>query len=230
MTNKKGLLLAAGAVLAFQAQAIAMGHSRACSVEATTCRPMKWSSAASGYPSFLAAQLVASAALPGSTKGSQPAAPIVGTVYARNTQRAVTPAGPSGPLGDQVVASGVLYASPDDSRPIGIFDLVAFTTSVQGQYERRQVFIELSIDNEYIQGSWLSGLSLDASQNTGRSDLNLMGVETYPTGGGILVQPLQLGLSAGTGAFLHADGFARITYDPAGKLFSYNVSIFNRDH
>lgn len=70
---------------------------------------------------------------------------LTGIIYTKNSQRAVIPNGPDGPLGDQLVASGLVYANPKDSKPVGVFDFTAFTTSVEGDHERRQVFIELSL-------------------------------------------------------------------------------------
>ena len=155
----------------------------------------------------------------------QGASRLTGTVYARNRQRMVVSAGPPGPIGDQVFANGLLYANPNDSTPIGVFDLVAFTTSVEGAFERRQVFIELSIDRSFIRRAWYPALPEGAPGGEARSDLNLMGTETYPIGGGILVDPLQLGVSAGTGVFQDCRGMVTTTYDPSLQVFAYRLNV-----
>lgn len=152
---------------------------------------------------------------------------ITGIVYARNTQRVVIPTGPNGPLGDQVIASGLLYRKPTDQTPIGTFDLSAITTSAGDTTERRQVFIELALDNTYLRRSPFGDLRRSSSRRFSRSDINLAGVETYPIGGGILQTPLRLGVSTGTGTFLRADGLATITYDDSSQIFTYDLNLFN---
>ncbi len=152
---------------------------------------------------------------------------ITGSVYARNTQRVVIPTGPDGPLGDQVIASGLLYRKPTDQTPIGTLDLSAITTSAGDTIERRQVFIELALNNSYLRRSPLGDLRPSSSRRFSHSDINLVGVETYPIGGGILQAPLRLGVSAGTGTFLRADGLATITYNDSSRIFTYDLNLFN---
>ena len=61
------------------------------------------------------------------------------TVYTKNTQRAIVPNGTDGPLGDMVVANGLIYERPVNGIPsIGTFDLSAIITSVNGASERRR--------------------------------------------------------------------------------------------
>ena len=152
---------------------------------------------------------------------------ITGIVYTKNVQRSVISDGPDGPLGDQVIASGLVFASPKDSRPVGVFDLTAFTTSVEGDQERRQVFIELSLNNSYIRRSWLAaGIRGSSLKKHSRSDINLMGVEAYPAGGGIPSHPIRLGLAAGTGVFIRTDGVADISYNQVTQVFTYDLSLY----
>jgi hypothetical protein len=150
---------------------------------------------------------------------------ITGIVYVKNTQRVQISNGPDGPLGDSVIANGIVYKeSSPTSKPIGTMDLFATTTSTSESTERRLVTIELSFSPEFARKSWISELNTKAPGNKKRpSDINLTGIETYPIGGGILNEPLILGGTAGTGWFTGAEGTAKIAYDASEQLFIYRL-------
>lgn len=157
------------------------------------------------------------------------------TVYTKNTQRSVTPDGPPGPLGDYLVASGIIYESPSESAAqIGVFDLTAFTTSVTATTERRQVFIETSFDKSYTRRTGPGKLFCGVNKNLGTmksvptDDLSLMGVETYPLGGGILTNPIRFGVSSGIGLFDGAEGSVEISFDPVTQFFTYTFTLLRR--
>lgn len=157
------------------------------------------------------------------------------TVYTKNTQRSVIPGGPDGPLGDLVVANGLIFETPSDSAtPVGTFDLSAITTSVNTTTERRQVFIETSFDKSFtrkmnkpkILCGTHKGFSLRNLAPT--DDISLSGVETYPIGGGILTTPIVFGINSGVGQFVGASGSVHISYDPVTKFFAYEFTLLPR--
>lgn len=157
------------------------------------------------------------------------------TVYTKNTERSATPGGPGGPLGDLVIASGLIYEAPfDGAPPVGTFDLSAITTSVNNTAERRQVFIETSFDKSFMRKPNKSRALCGTSQGFGvdslapTDDISLMGVETYPVGGGVLTTPIVLGISSGTGQFVGTEGSARISYDPVNQFFTYVFTFVPR--
>lgn len=157
------------------------------------------------------------------------------TVYTKNTQRAVIPNGPDGPLGDMVVANGLVYKSPINGIPsIGTFDLSAVTTSVSGAAERRQVFIETSFNQAFKDELNQSNRRCGTSRNRAdievspTNDLNLSGVETYPTGGGILSEPIVFSIDSGTGIFVGSRGQVKISFDPVTQFFTYTFTLLPR--
>jgi hypothetical protein len=157
------------------------------------------------------------------------------TVYTKNIHRTIVPNGVDGPLGDMVIANGIVYASPiDGTDPIGTFDLSAITTSVNGATERRQLFIETSFNQSFKDklnqtnrrcGTSKSRADINLSQT---SDINISGVETYPRGGGILSEPLVLGIGSGTGIFVGSRGQVKISYDPVRQFFTYTFTLLPR--
>jgi len=138
-------------------------------------------------------------------------------------------------MGDFVIANGLIYETPTiGAAPIGTFDLSAFTTSMTNTTERRQVFIETSFTRSFKQRSWLPKLSCDAPKNGALNqpqtdDIGMMGVETYPLGGGILTNPLVFGITAGTGLFVGEQGSVHISYDPRTEFFKYVFTLLPRD-
>ena len=157
------------------------------------------------------------------------------TVYTKNIQRAIAPNGADGPLGDMVVANGLVYESPIDATdPIGTFDLSAITTSVKGATERRQVFIEASFNQSFKDKLDQANRRCGTSKNRAdisvspTNDLSMSGVETYPTGGGILSEPIVLSIGSGTGIFVGARGQVKISYDPASQFFTYTFTLLPR--
>jgi hypothetical protein len=154
------------------------------------------------------------------------------TVYTKNIQRAIVPNGIDGPLEDTVIANGLVYESPiNGADPIGTFDLSAITTSVNGATERRQVFIETSFDQSFKDklnqtnrrcGTSKNRADIDVSPT---NDINMSGVETYPTGGGILSEPIVLAVGSGTGIFVGARGQVKISHDPASQFFTYTFTL-----
>jgi hypothetical protein len=157
------------------------------------------------------------------------------TVYTKSIQRAIVPNGIDGPLGDTVIANGLVYESPiNGADPIGTFDLSAITTSVNGATERRQVFIETSFDQSFKDklnqtnrrcGTSKNRADIDVSPT---NDINMSGVETYPTGGGILSEPIVLAVGSGTGIFVGARGQVKISHDPASQFFTYTFTLLPR--
>lgn len=157
------------------------------------------------------------------------------TVYTKNTQRAVVPNGPDGPLGDMVVVSGLVYDSPINGIPaIGTFDLSATTTSVTGATERRQVFIETSFNQAFKDELNQSNRRCGTSKNRAdieispTNDISISGVETYPTGGGILSDPIVFSIGSGTGIFVGSRGQVKISYDPVSQFFTYTFTLLPR--
>jgi hypothetical protein len=125
-----------------------------------------------------------------------------------------------------------VYESPiNGADPIGTFDLSAITTSVNGATERRQVFIETSFDQSFKDklnqtnrrcGTSKNRADIDVSPT---NDINMSGVETYPTGGGILSEPIVLAVGSGTGIFVGARGQVKISHDPASQFFTYTFTL-----
>lgn len=151
---------------------------------------------------------------------------VTGIIYARNTERALIPAGVDGPLGDLVIASGLIYRKPElTGTPIGTFDLASVTTSVGDSTERRSVGIELSFNKNFARRSWISKLNGPFKNSKQRAELSLNGVETFPLGGGIPDRPIAFGVSTGIGPFVGADGFASIIYDADTQFFTYRFSL-----
>ena len=159
---------------------------------------------------------------------------ITGVLYTKNSYRSVIPAGPTGSLGDQVIAAGTVFRDSACTFPVGTFDLTAFVTSVDDDLEKRQVLIGLSIDRSYVRHSWMKGLrghsrkglSSSAARQK-QSTINLAGVATYPINGAILSDPIVLGVDAGTGDFVRTDGEAHISYGPSTQTFAYEFHLFN---
>ena len=154
------------------------------------------------------------------------------TVYTKNIQRAIVPNGIDGPLGDTVIANGLVYESPiNGADPIGTFDLSAITTSVNGATERRQVFIETSFDQSFKDKLNQTNRRCGTSKNRAdinvspTNDSNMSGVETYPTGGGILSEPIVLAVGSGTGIFVGARGQVKISHDPASQFYPYTFTL-----
>jgi hypothetical protein len=169
------------------------------------------------------------------TTNTSNAACLPFTVYTKNTQRSVSPEGPDGPIGDVVIANGLIYETPTNgATPVGTFDLSAVTTSFSNTTERRQVFVEASFDKSFIQKLNKSKVMCGTSKGYGirnlapTDDINLMGVETYPIGGGILTTPLTFGISAGTGQFVGTEGSVNIAYDPVTQFFTYTFTLLAR--
>lgn len=151
---------------------------------------------------------------------------LTGVVYTKNTERIVINAGPEGPLGDIVIAYGMVYKNPDlNGRPIGQFDLSAITTSVERATERREVSIELSFNKGYARKSWIAKLEPSFRAKGQADEVNITGVETYPVGGGILERPLTLGISTGTGQFIGAVGTSTISYNTSTEFFTYRFDL-----
>ncbi len=157
------------------------------------------------------------------------------TVYTKNIQRAIVPNGTDGPLGDKVIANGLVYESPiNGADPIGTFDLSAITTSVNGATERRQVFIETSFDQSFKDKLSQTNRRCGTSKNRAdidvspTNDINMSGVETYPTGGGILSESIVLAVDSGTGIFVGARGQVKISHDPASQFFTYTFTLLPR--
>jgi hypothetical protein len=151
---------------------------------------------------------------------------VTGVVYTKNAERNLIPAGVNGPLGDSLVVSGLLYRTPDQSRaPVGTFDLTAVTTSVTGDRERRQVFIELSFDRRFARRSWISSLKAAFKAPKQAAEVSLSGVEDYPLGGGIPDRPIVFGIDSGTGPFIGAEGTVAISYEPSTAFFAYSFKL-----
>ena len=157
------------------------------------------------------------------------------TVYTKNIQRAIAQNGADGPLGDMVIANGLVYERPiEGSEPIGTFDLSAITTSVNGATERRQVFREVSFNqsfkdklNQINRRCGTSKNRVDISVSP-TNDLNISGVETYPSGGGILSDPAVFSITSGTGIFVGARGQVKISHDSASQFFTYTFTLLPR--
>lgn len=151
---------------------------------------------------------------------------VTGIVYTKNKQRAVISNGPDGPLGDSVIVNGLIYGDTDFNKPaIGVFDLSAVTTSVGEKRERRDVSVELSFNKSFARRSWISKLRPAFKASKQADAINLSGIESYPVGGGILDEPLTLGVTTGTGRFIGTEGTVTIHYDPTNALFTYAFTL-----
>jgi hypothetical protein len=151
---------------------------------------------------------------------------VTGVFYTQNTQRALIPAGVEGPLGDEVIVSGLIYRNPDlTGAPVGTFDCLTIATSVGDITERRQVAIELAFNKRYARRSWISELRGPLKKLKQPAEVSLNGVETFPLGGGLPDGPISFGVSTGTGPFAGVEGTATITYDQESKLFTYRVNL-----
>lgn len=152
---------------------------------------------------------------------------VTGTVYVKNTERALVPAGADGPLGDSLIVSGLVYKEADSTKePIGVFDLQAVTTSVGEDRERRDVSIEILFEKKYSKKSWISKLEPRFRMKRQVDSINVTGVENYPLGGGIPDKPLTLGAASGTGQFVGAEGIVSIGYDPDTALFAFSFTLY----
>ena len=58
-------------------------------------------------------------------------------------------------------------------------------------------------------------------------DINVMGVETYPLGGGA-AYPRVFGLTSGTGQFVRSEEVVNISYDPITQFFTDVFTLFPR--
>lgn len=151
---------------------------------------------------------------------------VTGVFYTQNTQRAVIPLGVEGPLGDEVIISGLIYRDSSlTGSPVGTFDTITTTTSVGDVTERRLVLVELEFNKKYAKRSWISELRGPFKKLKQPAELSLSGVETFPLGGGILEGPINLGVSSGIGPFAGVEGTASIAYDQVSKLFTFRVNL-----
>jgi hypothetical protein len=157
------------------------------------------------------------------------------TVFTKNAQRAIVPNGTDGPLGDMVIVNGLIYESPiNGADPIGTFDLSSITTSVNGATERRQVFVETSFNQAFKE--WLSQSNRRCGTSKNRADIeisstndiNMSGVEKYPRGGGVFIDPVVLSIGSGTGIFVGSRGQVKISYDPVSQFFTYTFTLLPR--
>lgn len=157
------------------------------------------------------------------------------TIYTKNLQRSITPNDPPGPLGDMVLANGLIYPTIlAGAEPVGTFDLLAFAASVTDTTERRQLSIGLSLGDAQSVKSGSSkrrcGFSTypRAGELAPTNTLALNGVATYPVGGGILSNPIYLGISSGTGLLTGARGSVKISYDPQTQFFAYTLTLLRQ--
>jgi hypothetical protein len=157
------------------------------------------------------------------------------TVYTKNAQRAIVPNGTDGPLGDMVIVNGLIYESPiNGADPIGTFDLSSITTSVNGATERRQVFVETSFNQAFKERLSQSNRRCGTSKNradieiSSTNDINMSGVEKYPRGGGVFIDPVVLSIGSGTGIFVGSRGQVKISYDPVSQFFTYTFTLLPR--
>lgn len=155
------------------------------------------------------------------------------SVWTHNANRTVIPAppGPGPALGDQVIGWGQVFGTPAATGPpIGTFYLSAVTTRVDAArtVEARQVLIEVSLDRTHTADKALQlrrAVAAKAGVAGGTDDLEIAGVDEYPAGGGVLVNPLLLAVTGGTGAFLGSRGQVRISRDPATGEFQYDFVL-----
>ena len=151
---------------------------------------------------------------------------ITGVVYVKITQRNVIPSGVEGPIGDTVIASGLLYRTPNtSSRSIGRYDFNSLTTSMDNVEERRQVSAELSFDQSFVQHSWIAKLKSSSQKTKQAAEVNVTGVATFPLGGGVPIQPVTFGVVAGTGALIGAVGTATSYPVQGSGLFAWSFSL-----
>jgi hypothetical protein len=134
-----------------------------------------------------------------------------------------------------VIVNGLIYESPiNGADPIGTFDLSSITTSVNGATERRQVFVETSFNQAFKE--WLSQSNRRCGTSKNRADIeisstndiNMSGVEKYPRGGGVFIDPVVLSIGSGTGIFVGSRGQVKISYDPVSQFFTYTFTLLSR--
>ena len=157
------------------------------------------------------------------------------TVYAKDTQGSVTPQGPQGPNGDLIIANGLIYETPTvGGTPIGTFDLNSITTSVNNETERRNVSMEISFDKSFIRRLNKTKILCGATKNfrvanlAPTDDINVMGVGTYPIGGGFPSAPIVFGIATGIGQFVGAEGVDNISYDPTTHFWTHVLTLLPR--
>ena len=171
-------------------------------------------------------------------------------VYTRNTQRANVDVGAAGPsLGDETIASGDLFENANATgAPAGRFDLTSITTALlpgtTPPQERRKVLIELAFNPGAVPNfyspiatfkSSLPGFGGGNNDTTAAAysralassgdSLQLVGVETYPLGGGLPTAPVVYAVTGGTGALVGARGQALIDFDSAAGVFRYTLML-----
>ncbi len=60
-------------------------------------------------------------------------------------------------------------------------------------------------------------------------DVNVIGIKTYPLGGGVPAAPMIFGLTSGTGGqFVGVEGVVNITYDSTTRFFTYVFNLLPR--
>ena len=151
---------------------------------------------------------------------------VTGVVYTERTQRNVIPAGIDGPLGDVIITSGLIYASSRISgKPIGRYDISQLITSVGEESERRQFSVELSFKRKYARKSWIADLTPSIKNADQASEISLTGVESFPLGTGVALQPITLGVTTGTGSFIGAEGTVTISPVPDTDNFAYTFTL-----
>jgi hypothetical protein len=151
---------------------------------------------------------------------------VTGVVYTKRTQRDVIPAGVDGPLGDMVITSGLIYASKDLSRdPVGKYSVSQLVVALGDETERRDTSIELSFNRKYARKSWISELEPPFKKAKQASEVNLIGVEEFPLGGGRPDRPFTLGIATGTGSFIGAEGTVTVNLVPGIDILEYNFSL-----
>ena len=151
---------------------------------------------------------------------------VTGVVYTQNEQHVVTAGGPDGPLGDSVIGSGLIYASANSNKsPIGHFDFTSTVTSVDEAGLRFITSVELSFKKNYSKRSWIS--QLQPAFNAKRQDnvVNATGVGYNQLDGGMWIRPLTLGVAAGTGSFIGAEGTAVVKRDSSSGFDIYSFQL-----
>ena len=139
---------------------------------------------------------------------------------------------PGASPGDVVVATGNVFET-QSGPAVGVFDLVATTTTVASATERRFVKIELAFNPDTVpfKAPIIAQATANKSSNFANvavaqtSDIELMGSVTYPAGGGVVKDPIVLAVVGGSGALVGARGQCVITYDPATQVFTYTVTL-----
>ena len=134
--------------------------------------------------------------------------------------------------GDLVVATGNVFETTNGPA-IGVFDLVATTTTVASATERRYVNIELAFNPDTVpfKAPVIAQATANKTSNFANvamaqtSDLNMLGSVTYPAGGGVVRDPIVLAVVGGTGAWMGARGQCVISYDAVTQVFTYTVTL-----